>query len=40
MRGRVVMVEMEPLETPQAIFLLFRPASVKAKLRDVLALRR
>jgi transcriptional regulator with XRE-family HTH domain len=39
-RGRPVTLELEPLRTPQAVFLLFRPAPVRSKLREVVALRR
>jgi hypothetical protein len=40
MRGRAVMLEIEPFQTPQALFLLFRPAPVRSKVRQVVALRR
>jgi transcriptional regulator with XRE-family HTH domain len=40
MRGRMTTLEVEPLRTPQAVFLLFRPIPVRSKLREVVALRR
>jgi transcriptional regulator with XRE-family HTH domain len=35
MRGRVATIEIESLQTPQAVFLLFRPVPVKSKLRSM-----
>lgn len=40
MRGRVATIEREPLETPQAVFVLFRCVPARAKLRTVVTLRR
>lgn len=40
MSGRVSTIEMESLETPQAMFLLLRPTVVKSKLRAVVPITR
>jgi transcriptional regulator with XRE-family HTH domain len=40
MRGRVATIGMEPLQTRQAVFLLFRPLAMKSKLRAMIPVAR
>lgn len=37
--GRLITIEVEQLQTPQAVFLLFRPLPAKSKLRTLIAAR-
>jgi transcriptional regulator with XRE-family HTH domain len=39
-QGRLVTIEIEELQTPRAVFLLFRPIPVKSKRRSLMAVRR
>jgi len=40
MRGRLATIELEPLETPQAVFVVFRCAAFKSRLLAIVGPRR